>query len=1065
MKLSRSSTLLIACLLASVAGCESSKPGTGTGSSVEPVIVEPVVLRDVPLPPGISPEDLAPRTGAALAKARLPLTKVLEDLPKPAWVASATTKPATQAAEPPLQAQKAYMQAKADIREARYYEAINKLTEANRLAPNSPDILRSLGEANLLSGKSIAAANFYQQIVEQNPTDTDALFMLGNIAVEQGNWATAVWAYQKVLSQPPRIGTMDQAVIAVASYNIAGALEKLGYDQGAIDALDRILAQNGDLSATAKLNRQTRALKSQKDSILISIGDANCRLGRPETAIERYKRAIADADDSLVPVQAYPRLIYAQLRASQNLGAQATIMEMLATGRFDAPTIALVDYYAKNGGDLSVLQSRLESVYQSKGQSADMAIAISRLLQNPARRAFLFKHLQAKPKDVEVFEELTRDITSSDTKLAGNPVLAKDLLQAAGRSIAAAPELAPGIFNRLRFVDPDGFSFLVAAQSIPAEPGIGFIKAGFIAEQGKTSEAIAEYQKVVTQAPTLLAARLALVRLLLTSGDIDAASKAIQPVESQDKSGVTQLRVMILISQNKPKDALALVNKLLEAQPGNVDLTVQRAELQFSLGDYPGAERTLLDGIDQKPTAEILYEKLFDLYNSGRINDAVNQYRRLMRRLLGTIPQSRLARLQQARLMLAGAQNQQAVETLQQLMRQNPKDAGALSVLLEAHAAAGRIDEANRLAAKAAADFPGEREVLISVRNHYLRTRQMPLFYATTEKVLALEPASPARAVQYAQLYFARREFEKAINVLKPVLSQAHEPVLTDVRYGLGRAYLFSDQPAQAQALLAQVILANSESLDLAREVSSVFAAAIAADKTKTVEQKIQIAQDVADKAPGVSAEIFDKLAGMFEAQGDRATAQKLRVDALTKNPTHPGLNNNLAYVWAVDGVNLDKALLMIETTLSQEPNIDSYIDTKGWILYKSGKFKEAVEQLRRAHKAGEADSSVVIDHLGDALWRAGDKPGALSAWREAVAVRVRERQRTQEIKANSGTGTLPAWAIDTDADPEMRDIDKRLEAKIQAAEKGAEAPVAPLGQGVAVPAADPAPAPAPAQP
>jgi tetratricopeptide (TPR) repeat protein len=1052
MKLSRTSTLLFACLLAGVTGCESSSSSTGPAApGSEPVIVEPVVLRDIPLPPGVAPEDLAPRAGTALTKAQLPLVKVMDDIPRPAWALVSATQPATQASEPPLQAQKAYMQAKSDIREARYYEAINKLTEANRLAPGSPEILRSLGEASLLSGNSGRAANYFQQILEQNPNDPEALFMLGNIAVEQGNWVTAVWAYQKVLAQPPRPGTTDQAVFAVSSYNIAGALEKLGYDQGAIDALDKILSQqNTDLTATARLNRQTRALRSQKDSILISIGDANCRLGKPETAIGHYKRAIADADDLLIPSQAYPRLIYAQLRASQKLGAQATVMEMLGAGRFDAPTIALVDYYAKSGGDLSALQAKLESVYQSKGQSADLAIAISRLMQNPARHDFLLKHLQGKPQDVQVFDELTRDIATSDTKLSGNPALTKQLLQAASGSIAAVPDRAQGIFARLKLIDPTGATILPVAASMPADPGIGFVKAGFLAEQGKTAEAVTQYQAVVASAPNLLPARLALVRLLLTTGDIQGASKAIEPVETQEKTGVTQLRVMILIAQGKPKDALALVNKLLESQPGNVDLTVQRAELQFALTDYTGAERTLLDGIDQKPTTEIYYEKLFEIYDSGRINDAVNQYRRLMRRLLSTLPQSRLARLQQARLQLVGNQIQPAVETLQMLLRQNPKDAGALSLLLEAHVAAGRVDEANQLAAKAVTDFPGEREMLVAARNHYARTRQLSLYYQTAEKALALDPASPARSVQYAQLYLEQKQFDKAIGVLKPIIAQAREPLLTQARYTLARAYLFADQPAQAHTLLADVMIANASQPDLIREVSSVYVAALVADKTKTADQKVKLATDLADQLPASAADLLDKLASMFDAFGDRNTAQKLRVDALVKNPTHPGLNNNLAYVWAVEGINLDKSLMMIETTLAQEPDTDSYIDTKGWILYKSGKFKEAVEQLRRAHKAGESDSSVVIDHLGDALYRLGDKAQALQAWREAVTVRVRERARAEQAKQN--VGSLPAWAVDQSNDPEMRDIDQRLKAKIEAAQKGTPAPVAPLGKGVVVP-------------
>src|SRR5690606_29636678 len=123
----------------------------------------------------------------------------------------------------------------------------------------------------------------------------------------------------------------------------------------------------------------------------------------------------------------------------------------------------------------------------------------------------------------------------------------------------------------------------------------------------------------------LLAARLALGRLLLSNGDVDGAAGAIALVKDQEQPGVRALMINILLAQKKPGQALALVERQLKDQPENVELTIQKAELQFMSGDAVAAERTLSDGIDQKPTTEIYYEKLFELYDTGKISDSRQQ--------------------------------------------------------------------------------------------------------------------------------------------------------------------------------------------------------------------------------------------------------------------------------------------------------------------------------------------------------------------------------------------------------------------------------------------------------
>ena len=78
---------------------------------------------------------------------------------------------------------------------------------------------------------------------------------------------------------------------------------------------------------------------------------------------------------------------------------------------------------------------------------------------------------------------------------------------------------------------------------------------------------------------------------------------------------------------------------------------------------------------------------------------------------------------------------------------------------------------------------------------------------------------------------------------------------------------------------------------------------------------------------------------------------------------------NNYAYFLAVRGQRLEKAREMSEKALSISPNNVSYLDTYGWVLFKSGKFDEAIKPLKRAYKLDSNDPEI-LEHLGETLMK-----------------------------------------------------------------------------------------------
>ena len=118
--------------------------------------------------------------------------------------------------------------------------------------------------------------------------------------------------------------------------------------------------------------------------------------------------------------------------------------------------------------------------------------------------------------------------------------------------------------------------------------------------------------------------------------------------------------------------------------------------------------------------------------------------------------------------------------------------------------------------------------------------------------------------------------------------------------------------------------------------------------------------------------------------QWERAEADFRR--ALELSPDQPYVMNYLGYSWTEQGVNLDKAEALIEQAAALRPNDGFIVDSLGWILYRTGRFEEAVKKLEQAVRMQPSDATI-NDHLGDAYWHVGRHHEAKFQWQRALGL------------------------------------------------------------------------------
>ncbi len=127
-------------------------------------------------------------------------------------------------------------------------------------------------------------------------------------------------------------------------------------------------------------------------------------------------------------------------------------------------------------------------------------------------------------------------------------------------------------------------------------------------------------------------------------------------------------------------------------------------------------------------------------------------------------------------------------------------------------------------------------------------------------------------------------------------------------------------------------------------------------------------------------------LSVIYVNRGDFAKGEAELEALLEREPDDAGVNNDLGYLYADQGKNLEKAEAMIRKAIQEEPENPAYLDSLGWVLFKRGKAKEAVGHLEKAVSLPSGTDATIQEHLGDVYFQLQQPARARAAWKAAEA-------------------------------------------------------------------------------
>ncbi|MFN8206806.1 MAG: hypothetical protein U0T82_05280 [Bacteroidales bacterium] len=137
------------------------------------------------------------------------------------------------------------------------------------------------------------------------------------------------------------------------------------------------------------------------------------------------------------------------------------------------------------------------------------------------------------------------------------------------------------------------------------------------------------------------------------------------------------------------------------------------------------------------------------------------------------------------------------------------------------------------------------------------------------------------------------------------------------------------------------------------------------------------------DAANKVRALVF--LGEGYRKLGRNSLSDAAFDSALAINPSNDLLLNNYSYYLSERSEKLEKADKMSKALMEINKTNATYLDTRGWVLFKLGKVGKARKYLERAMNAGGLTNAVIIKHLGDVMYYSGKEDKAMEYWKKSA--------------------------------------------------------------------------------
>lgn len=450
-------------------------------------------------------------------------------------------------------------------------------------------------------------------------------------------------------------------------------------------------------------------------------------------------------------------------------------------------------------------------------------------------------------------------------------------------------------------------------------------------------EAFKLWQELEPSSPL---AKQMLLSLLLSGGKLQEARPHLETVLKADpgKAGHTFMNIYPLVARTA--DKAAALDWMIEVTHPYPDVAeghwaVAQAAAAAGKNDLAMAEAHR--AVTLKPDWDLAAVFEAELYLPGEPKKGLQ----LLQQFLNAHPDNRDLRLYYARALLNQKEYVASREEFQRLLRDRPDNPDLAFAIALISMQLGEYARAEQELQQALSKGGKEESTV----HHYLAQ----LNEARHDDAAALGHYRQVKDGEYA---YAARLREVAL------LDKAGK--LEEARAALQRAVPKNDQQR------VQLILIDAQ---LLRE-------------GKQYETSFQVLNRGLEKFPEQPDMLYQTAMAADKLKKSELFEQMIR-KLMKIEPDNAHAYNALGYSLLERNVRVPEAMKLVEKAYQLAPEDAAIIDSMGWGHYLLGDLDKSLEFLRRAYTANPDPE--IAAHLGEVLWKRGDRDGARKVWAEGV--------------------------------------------------------------------------------
>jgi tetratricopeptide (TPR) repeat protein len=435
----------------------------------------------------------------------------------------------------------------------------------------------------------------------------------------------------------------------------------------------------------------------------------------------------------------------------------------------------------------------------------------------------------------------------------------------------------------------------------------------------------------------------------------------------KDKALYEKRLVELLATTGRSPDANQLLASILKDNPKDNDAIAMRAALMLQTGDLNQinqATNDLQSLVTKTPDNHLLR---FNLARAYLVKNDLEQARLQLEAAIKIRPDFLLARDLLARIYLGKGDNAKALQEAESVIALNKGDIQARLIRSTALTALGDREKARQELDTIIKIAPDNSDAQYQIGylawedKDYKRAEQIfgDLYKANPKNIRGL--------VGMIETMASENRMGDAIKTMEA--SVAREPDRRDFRLALANMYV-RDQRFDAAIQILQDLLKNDpKSADLLLRLAETQR------RKGDINAAIDTFRRASQAAPNDTRPLL-QLGLLMDGTGRREQAKPIYEQILKIQPDHPIALNNLAFIKAEEGDDLDEALTMAQRARQKMPESPDIMDTLGWIYIKKNLSDDAVRTFKELVQA-EPDRASFHYHYGMALLQKGDRPSA----------------------------------------------------------------------------------------